>query len=163
MTLNRPDYRSDVVEIPQQHRCTPCVSMRLDSADQYHPQVSLLYTPAPDAGTGQLSIVLENPWHNVELHHVSVAFITADPNPDLVNGEPAVQFLPEKGIDFGDLLFGAPEKAKRVRDIMILDRLNPALHCHVYLGICYECHEHQKHSQAVKVSDGYMLFRGVLH
>lgn len=163
MTLNRRDYSSAVAGTPQQHRCTPCVSMRLNSADQYHPQVSLLHTQESDSGAGHLSIVLANPWHNVELHHVSVAFITADPNPDMGSGEPAVRFLPEKGIEFGDLLYGQADKGEVVRDIILVDRLNPALHCHVYMGVCYECHEQQKHKPNDRVSDGYMLFRGVLH
>lgn len=154
--LHLPDsFYSDLQE------CTPCEASPDPSVTRYWPKVRMhrrRMTGMPDE---RLSIEISNPWPDLILRHVTIAFISTGPNSHLSNGIPAVKFAPTHGIEFGDIAYSNPTGVQRggiVRDIIMLEIQPSHDGREIFAGICFTACD--KTGKAKHY--GYLLFRSNL-
>ncbi|MEZ5452728.1 MAG: hypothetical protein R3E93_07930 [Thiothrix sp.] len=139
--------------------CIPCEASSHPETARYWPRVRMRRRQLPGMPDERLSIEISNPWPDLVLRHVKIAFLSASPNAHLKNGSPAVKFAPTHGIEFGDIAYGSngagnPSQGV-VRDIIMIESQVSSEGRQIYAGVCFTaCGKdgNVKHY-------GYLLFR----
>lgn len=136
--------------------CIPCEAPSHPETARYWPKVRMQRRHIAGMPDERLSIEIANPWPELVLRHVKIAFISASPNTHLKNGSPAVKFAPTHGIEFGDIAYDANKQNSGVmRDIIMIESQSSREGRQIYAGVCFTaCSK----DGAVK-HYGYLLFR----
>ncbi|WGZ94870.1 MAG: hypothetical protein QJT81_02465 [Candidatus Thiothrix putei] len=136
------------------HECTPCEASPRPASARYWPKVRMQRRRLSGRLDERLSIEISNPWPELVLRHVNIAFLSTDPHHHQKNSSQTVKFVPTHGIEFGDITY---EKAM-TRDIIMIDH-QPGEEGHqIYAGVCF--------TAVTKTGEvkhyGYLLFKSNL-
>lgn len=139
------------------YNCTPCETSPHPETERYWPRVHMCRSRAADHTDERLSIEIINPWPELVLRHVKIAFISTGPNNHLNNGQPVVKFAPAHGIEFGDIAYSSEQEEKGViRDIIMMENQRAREGRQFYAGVCFD-------ACSAKTGEvkhyGYLLFR----
>ena len=141
--------------------CTPCESSPRPETARYWPRVRMHRRHLAGMPDERLSIEISNPWPDLTLRHVKIAFLSTGPHSHLANGSPAVKFAPTHGIEFGEIPYdstNAQQPGGVIRDIIMLENQASPEGREIYAGVCFTACDKQgkvKHY-------GYLLFRSNL-
>lgn len=122
------------------HPCTPCEPAH-SAAAAYWPAVLMQRCQLANTQDEFLRVEIRNPWPNLVLRHVKIAFLTTMPNPFVSHGRHAVTFNPAHGIEFGDIVYTNPHEADSmgaIRDIILLETQPLEEGRQFYAGICFD-------------------------
>jgi hypothetical protein len=154
--LHLPDsFYNDLQE------CTPCEASPHPETARYWPKVRMHRRHLSGMPDERLSIEISNPWPNLILRHVKIAFLSTGPNSHLKNGTPAVKFAPTHGIEFGDIAYEASNGKQRggvIRDIIMLENQPSSDGREIYAGVCFTACS----KEGTVKHYGYLLFRSNL-
>lgn len=136
--------------------CTPCETSPYPETSRYWPRVRMSRRHIAGMPDERLTIEIANPWPDLILRHVKIAFLSASPNAHLKNGSPAVKFAPTHGIEFGDIAYdGGKPQSGIMRDIIMIESQVSREGRQIHAGVCFTaCSK----DGAVK-HYGYLLFR----
>lgn len=136
--------------------CTPCESSPYPASARYWPTVKMCRRRQHGMPDERLSIEISNPWPDLVLRHVKIAFLSTGPNAHLKNGSPAVKFAPTHGIEFGDIAYGGNGKQGRgvIRDIIMIENQASSEGRQIYAGVCFNACD----KNGVVKHYGYLLF-----
>lgn len=138
--------------------CIPCESSPHPETACYWPKVKMRRLRLPSMPEERLSIEISNPWPDLVLRHVKIAFLSANPNAHLKNGSPAVKFAPTHGIEFGDIAYRSSKDDQTnsvMRDIIMIESQSNDEGRQIYAGVFFTAYDKDG---AVK-HYGYLLFR----
>jgi hypothetical protein len=137
--------------------CTPCESSPRPDSARYWPKVRMHRRHLAGMPDERLSIEISNPWPDLTLRHVKIAFLSTGPNTQLKNGLPAVKFAPTHGIEFGEVAYNADTQQRSgvIRDIIMLDQQPNTDGREIYAGVSFTACDKAGQVQHY----GYLLFK----
>jgi hypothetical protein len=120
--------------------CIPCEASPHPEATRYWPKVRMHRRHLSGMPDERLSIEISNPWPDLILRHVKIAFLSTGPNGHSKNGSLAVKFAPTHGIEFGDIAYGCDKAQQRggvIRDIIMIENQASTEGRQIYAGVCF--------------------------
>lgn len=143
------------------HSCTPCEASPYPETSRYWPKVYMYRSYLLDRRDERLSIEIINPWPDLVLRHVKIAFVSTAPTSLSPNQHhPEVKFAPAHGIDFGEINYQAKTDAEpSIRNIIMVEKHISREGRQFYAGICFDAYS----NKTGEVEHyGYLLFRSKL-
>ncbi|OQX09497.1 MAG: hypothetical protein BWK73_22765 [Thiothrix lacustris] len=137
--------------------CSPCEAASHAATARYWPKVRMHRRHLVGMPDERLSIEISNPWPDLILRYVKIAFLSTGPHSHLKNGLPAVKFAPTHGIEFGEIAYSGTDQQRGgvIRDIIMLESEHRAEGHEIYAGVSFTAYD-----KADQVKHyGYLLFK----
>jgi hypothetical protein len=113
----------------------------------------------PESGREQLRLAVSNPWANLILRDVKIAFLAVTPNVLLSNGRPPVTLGKDHNIDCGDIIYAGENAQGTVRYIPLLDEQWLPEGRQFHVGISFNACQRKNHQSQYS---GYVLLKSGL-